>query len=216
MSEQQRSLIKKLAKVMQDVKYIQKRGYNKFHNYNYATEADVAEKVREILASQNVIMIPNMTSHSVREHVNAKGKTEYIATVQMEFKFYDGESGEELTFHMVGEGQDAGDKATYKAITGAQKYALMKAFMIPTGDDPEGDAGVDERNNGQDARKPTATANVSNSKEAVLKAKWQLLGGKLEGFDEWHEDQTSKGFNENQMEAYLTRKLKERGVQQSA
>lgn len=143
-----KSLVKKLAEVMQEVKYIQKRGHNKFHNYKYATESDVAEKVREALAERSVIMIPNVTSQSTREHINAKGKTEYIATVMMEFKFLDGESGEEISFHSVGEGQDAGDKAVYKAITGAQKYALMKAFMIPTGDDPEADSGTDERNEG--------------------------------------------------------------------
>lgn len=142
-----KTLVKKLAEVMQEVKYIQKRGHNKFHNYKYATESDVAEKVRESLAERSVIMIPNVTSHSSREHINAKGKTEYIVTVVMEFKFIDGESGEEISFHSVGEGQDAGDKGIYKAITGAQKYALMKAFMIPTGDDPEADTGTDERNN---------------------------------------------------------------------
>ncbi|AKF92663.1 ERF family protein [Brevibacillus laterosporus] len=216
MSEQPRSLVKKLAKVMQNVKYIQKRGYNKFHNYNYATEADVAEKVREILADQNVILIPNMVSHSVREHINAKGKTEYIATVQMEFKFYDGDSGEELVFHMVGEGQDAGDKATYKAITGAQKYALMKAFMIPTGDDPENDSEADKSNEETEPTKQKATPNVRNSKEAVLKAKWQLLGYSLDDFDAWYQNQTEKGYNDNQMEAYLTRKIKERGATKSA
>lgn len=150
MSEQQeRLLVKKLAKVMQTVKNIEKKGYNSFHKYKYATESDVAESIREVLADQNVMMIPNMTNHSVREHTNAKGKTEYIATVVMEFTFYDGDTGEEISFQVPGEGQDAGDKATYKAITGAQKYALMKAFMIPTNDDPEQDNGVDEHNYGQ-------------------------------------------------------------------
>jgi hypothetical protein len=139
-------LVKKLAKVMQQVKYIEKKGTNKFHNYKYATESDVAEKVREVLAEESVMMIPNMKEHSVRTHITAKEKTEYIATVLIEFTFMDGDTGETLSFCMAGEGQDAGDKAYYKAITGAQKYALMKAFMIPTGDDPEGDAGVDERN----------------------------------------------------------------------
>lgn len=144
--EGKKSLVIKLAEVMQQVKYIQKRGFNSFHKYKYATESDVAEKVREELAARNIIMIPNVVSQSNREHINAKGKTEYIATVTMEFRFLDGESGEEISFHSVGEGQDAGDKAVYKAITGAQKYALMKAFMIPTGDDPEADSGIDERN----------------------------------------------------------------------
>ncbi|UTI41074.1 ERF family protein [Niallia sp. RD1] len=143
---EQRKLVKKLSEVMQEVKYIEKKGFNAFHKYKYATESDVAEKIREVLAEKIVMMIPNMTNHNVREHVNAKGKTEYIVTVDMEFTFYDGETGETIVFNMAGEGQDAGDKAVYKAITGAQKYALMKVFMIPTGDDPEGDSSVDERN----------------------------------------------------------------------
>ena len=51
-------LASKLAKVMQEVKYIQKTGYNSFHKYKYATEADVNEKVREELAKQNVALLP--------------------------------------------------------------------------------------------------------------------------------------------------------------
>ncbi|WP_424236400.1 ERF family protein [Bhargavaea ginsengi] len=149
MAEQQRSLVKKLAKVMSEVKYIQKRGYNQFHKYSYATESDVSDKVREVLAEQNVMMIPSVTDLQSREHQNRRGAVEYIATVTMEFTFIDGDSGEEIKFTVPGEGQDAGDKAVYKAMTGAQKYALMKAFMIPTGDDPEADSAVDERNHQQ-------------------------------------------------------------------
>jgi hypothetical protein len=140
------SLVKKLASVMQEVKYVQKRGKNNFHGYTYATEADVAEKVREALAEKNVVMIPNMVSHDVREKTNQKGNTEYIVTVIMEFTLMDGDSGESIKLQMAGQGQDSGDKGIYKAITGAQKYAMMKAFMIPTGDDPEADESVDERN----------------------------------------------------------------------
>lgn len=68
--------------------------------------------------------------------------------------FMDAETGESLVVPMSGEGQDVGDKAIFKAISGCQKYSLMKAFMIPTGDDPEGDEGVDERNH----REPQKTA----------------------------------------------------------
>jgi hypothetical protein len=143
----EKKLVSKLAKVMQEVKYIQKRGINKHFGYKYATEADVNEKVREELANQNVIMLPSMKSHSLRETKTKNGNTEYIACVDMDFTFVDGETGESLTISMSGEGQDNGDKAIYKAISGTQKYALMKVFMIPTGNDPEGDEGADERNN---------------------------------------------------------------------
>ena len=168
--EVKKSLVMKLAEVMQEVKYVQKRGHNKFHNYKYATESDVAEKVREELAARHVIMIPNVVSQSSREHTNAKGKTEYIATITMEFRFMDGETGEEISFHSVGEGQDSGDKAVYKAITGAQKYTLMRAFMIPTGDDPEADSGTDERNAGN-TNKNNKPAPITSEQVGIIKTK---------------------------------------------
>lgn len=171
----ERKLVRKLTEVMDQVKYIQKKGFNKFHKYSYATESDVSERVREELAERVVMMIPNVIESTVREHKNRSNNIEYIVKVRMEFKFIDGETGEELIFHSEGEGQDAGDKGIYKAITGAQKYALMKAFMIPTGDDPEADSGVDERNTKEDP--------ITN--EQVGKVKY--LGGTLakhHGLDE--------------------------------
>lgn len=130
-------LILKISEVMQEVEYIQKRGKNNFHNYTYATEADVNEAIRKEIAKRKVIMIPSMVNHSLREVTTRKGNQEYIARATLAFTFMDGETGEQLTLYMSGEGQDVGDKCLYKAISGTQKYALMKFFMIPTGDDPE-------------------------------------------------------------------------------
>jgi hypothetical protein len=161
-----KSLVRKLTEVMQKVKHIPKNGYNKFHKYHFATESDVAEKVREELAERCVMMIPDVTKMETREHKNRSGATEYIVTVWMKFTFMDGESGEEIVFNSVGEGQDAGDKGSYKAITGAQKYALLKAFMIPTGDDPEADTDADKRNKGDDktpSNKPDKPSGNSSS-----------------------------------------------------
>ncbi|WP_051590504.1 ERF family protein [Exiguobacterium antarcticum] len=141
-----RSLVKKLAEVMSEVKRVPKNGFNKFHKYQYATESDVSDLVRGELAKRSVMLFPSVISHESREHKNRSGSTEYISTIEMEFTFVDGESGETMAFKSVGEGQDAGDKAYYKAMTGATKYALMKVFLISTGDDPEADSKVDERN----------------------------------------------------------------------
>lgn len=152
---EERKLLLKMVEVYQQVEYIQKRGHNKFHNYKYATEADVNEKVREELASRKVIMLPNIKNRELRNTTTKSGNTEYIYRVEMMFTFMDAETGESLTVEMDGEGQDVGDKAIFKAISGCQKYALMKAFMIPTGDDPEGDEGVDERNAAQGALAPS-------------------------------------------------------------
>lgn len=201
-------LVKKLAEVMQEVKYIQKTGYNNFHKYRYATEADVNEKVREELAKRNVILIPNVKSHSVRTHTTAKGNTEYIVTVEVEFIFMDGETGEMISFTTFGEGQDAGDKGTYKAITGAQKYALMKSFMIPTGDDPEADEGTDEKNH-----RPTGAPPKQDIPPASLKTKYSTFKGNMEGFEDWVKSMQDKGHNYKSMEALLEKGLRERAQQ---
>ena len=55
----------------------------------------------------------------------------------MNYRFVGAKSGEELTVRVAGEGADAGDKAPYKAMTGALKYALLQSFLLATGDDPE-------------------------------------------------------------------------------
>lgn len=194
-----KNLVAKIAKVMQEVKYIQKTGYNTFHKYKYATEADVNEKVREELAKLNVAMFPSIVNHSMREHTNRSGAVEYITCVNMEFTFVDGDSGESVAIQMSGEGQDAGDKGIYKAIAGAQKYALMKLFMIPTGDDPEADEGVDERNHGKpkapkDAPKPQppkqdkpapASDKVSQKGIAALHARAKELNLTHEELSAW-------------------------------
>jgi hypothetical protein len=45
------SLYSKIAKVMGEVGRVEKRGFNDFHKYAYATEADLVEAVREKLSA---------------------------------------------------------------------------------------------------------------------------------------------------------------------
>lgn len=138
MDKTDKSLVRKLAEVMAEVGRVPKRGRNEFHHYDYATEADIAEAVRAGLASRRVMMIPSVESLSFRELDTKGGGKQTVATVSVRYRVYDGDSGESLDIGPIcGEGQDAGDKATYKALTGATKYALLKTFLIPTGDDPE-------------------------------------------------------------------------------
>ena len=56
-----------------------------------------------------------------------------------------------------------------------------------------------------------AKLNQSNQPELkpTLEGKWKLLEYPIEKFEPWYEGQISKGYNENQMDAYLTKKLME-------
>ena len=67
-----------------------------------------------------------------------------MARVVMAYTFTDVDSGEEVIAKVAGQGLDPGDKAPYKAMTGALKYALLQSFLLATGDDPE-----DERLDGR-------------------------------------------------------------------
>ncbi len=45
------------------------------------------------------------------------------------------------------------------------------------------------------------------SRMNTILAKWKVLGGTEEQFNEWYQGQVEKGYNEQQMEAFLTKKL---------
>ena len=130
------SLASKLADVMKAVQRIPKHGRNNFHNYDYATEADIVEAIRGELADRQVMLVPSVTGHS-REPIGEKGSV--LTLLPMEMEFIDGESNERIVKPWLGCGSDKDDKGIYKAMTGAEKYFLLKTFLIPTGDDPERD-----------------------------------------------------------------------------
>lgn len=131
-----RSLIRKLSEVMAAVERVPKRGHNDHFNYDFAREADLVEVVRAELAKRQVMIFPDVEKCETREVPGNKGPL-FITRMEVNFTVEDGESGEQRIFKAIGEGEDNHDKGCYKAITGALKYALMKLFLIPTGDDPE-------------------------------------------------------------------------------
>jgi len=92
--------------------------------------------------------------------------------VIMAYTFTDENSPEEITARVAGEGLDVGDKSSYKAMTGALKYALLQSFLLATGDDPE-----DERG---DARTPGVERLISAEQERELKRLIEETGTELE------------------------------------
>jgi hypothetical protein len=133
----QLSLRQKLAVVRRRLAYVQKRGHNERKNYNYVTAADIAGAVGDILAELGVVVVPRLESISHEPSRMGKSEVEHVARVVMAYTFMDVDTAEEITVKVAGEGLDAGDKAPYKAMTGALKYALLQSFLLATGDDPE-------------------------------------------------------------------------------
>lgn len=133
------NLFVKIARISGFLGAVPKRGYNAYHKYHYTLEADLVGVVRMYLAAAGIVIIPSVTAWE---------KEGQLTTVDVEYKVTDG--NESFSFTIPGTGSDTGDKGMYKALTGSNKYAIMKLFKIETGDDPESDTRVDERAAQQD------------------------------------------------------------------
>jgi hypothetical protein len=161
-------LAAKMAAAMGEIGRVQKRGRNQAQGYSYARADDVAEEARKVLASHGIAVFADVKEAAERE-VQGKNGTIRIYRVTVAWTFKDGESGEEHTVSVPGEGMDTGDKGIFKAMTGSMKYALMLGFLIPTGDgDPEKDS---------DEEKPPATR--TDTVKAKVAAAAKELGGKV-------------------------------------
>jgi hypothetical protein len=169
----QLNLRQKLAEVRRRIGYVQKRGHNERNNYSYVTAADIAGSVGDILAELGVVVIPTLEEISY-ESAAGRGEAARMARVVMAYTFADVDSGEEVVAKVAGQGLDPGDKAPYKAMTGALKYALLQSFLLATGDDPE-----DER---ADARSTTSSSDRPINAEEVreLEARINETGTDLE------------------------------------
>nr|WP_278430303.1 ERF family protein [Brevibacillus laterosporus] len=197
------SVYKKILAVMNDVSYLQKDDQVEFKTTKYKaiSEEKVTSAVGKAMREHGLVIIPVHQEHS---------KVDQLTTVNVRYRIVDVDTGDSIEAVSSGTGVDTQDKGVGKAMTYAYKYLLLRTFAIPTGEDPDkvSSAELDE--------KPKAQPNVSNSKEATLKAKWQLLAGSLNGFDDWYQKKRSDDHTDQDIEQFLTEKLKEKGVQQSA
>lgn len=134
-------LRKKLLAIMADCSYIKKDKRNLAQGYNYASEAAIKEKVQPALVRHGVLFQcdPVTLEERLIERTTKDGRPvlESLVKCQFHYCFEDVETGEKREGTFFGTGLDGGDKALYKAITGAAKYILTTTFLIPTGDDPE-------------------------------------------------------------------------------
>ena len=159
-------LAKKFIDVMKECSYVEKNGTNTYHNYQYATSADVLAKVNASLVKHGIASVAVPELLDMADVTTAKGNTEKLATIQMQITLIDTESGETFTIVGIGSGQDSGDKAVMKAETAAIKYAYMLSLAISTGDDPEADMQTDMATN-------PANENVNSVPRQTTKPKTQ-------------------------------------------
>lgn len=128
------NIFQKILEVQKKVDAVPKRGYNSFHKYHYATEADILT-VKQTLNENGLVVLPT----TLTEDTGFKPDGKSWARVTLLFKVIDTENGDSVESQFTGYAEDSNDKAIYKATTGANKYFYLKFFGIATEDDPERD-----------------------------------------------------------------------------
>ena len=135
----------KLAAAVGEVDSIAKDGTNSHFKYKYTSAEEVYRVVRAPLLKHGLVIIPQATGYE---------QDGQLGTVRLNLRIVDTETGESIEAQWYGEGQDKGDKAVFKAITGGMKTWLRALFLLPADDDPEADPATDRKPAKQPSQMP--------------------------------------------------------------
>ena len=132
-----------LRKDLKSKGILKKGGQNDFDHYSYFSEAQYKELFTELFSKNNLELKFSELEYNTFE---GSGKNCNGRMTRIEFFLYDVETGFFETTVITGEGMDKGDKAGYKAYTGAVKYYLADTFLVATGDDAEKESPAENMN----------------------------------------------------------------------
>jgi hypothetical protein len=161
------NIFEKMACITAEIGVVEKNlkvQVNQNSSYKAVSERDVLDAVKPIEAKYGVYSYPasrQIVDRDVLVKENEyQGKVTRTNTLFMRvetvYRFVNINNPTEFIETTVyGDGLDTGDKATGKAMTYADKYALMKAYKLSTGDDPDKEASPE---NGYERAEPKATA----------------------------------------------------------
>jgi len=149
-----------LVAARRKMRQVGKGGQNPHHRYNYARLEDYHEAIGDTLLELGVMLQDSVATAKVD---GGRAVVELITKAVHE----DGSCAQVTSY---GEGIDKGDKAIYKAITGARKYGVAMLLGLVTTDDPEKDSPGAGGAPPQGALKAPASASVPPAPPAKIKA----------------------------------------------
>jgi hypothetical protein len=121
----------------------------KTSSYKAVSERDILDAVKPLEAKHGVYSYPvsrtilesNMLESESTYNNQVTKKTTFMTRIETVYRFVNIEKPDEyIETTTFAEGIDTQDKGSGKAMTYADKYALMKAYKISTGEDPDQNA----------------------------------------------------------------------------
>ena len=134
-----RSLAEAVCRVMEQVGYVQKdKQMQGGGSYRYVSVEAVIDALRPEMIRQQLILLPaDVSALTLEDFENRNGTRQNRTQVKYTFRLIHAPTGQSEPVAVIGEAIDVGDKSSNKAMTAARKYALIMAFNIETGLDPD-------------------------------------------------------------------------------
>lgn len=163
--EENKNLYEKIQLVSNEIKNIEKNMTVGKGNYAYKAvqDIDVTLEVKESETKYRLVSIPIkqelVKTEIVRIVKEGGGETiNYVDIVKMTLRIINlDNTSEYIDVESFGRGLDPGDKGFGKASTYARKYALLNAYKIATGEDPD-----------DNKSKPQTPVTIDEVKNAVV------------------------------------------------
>ena len=213
------NIFEKMAAITAELQTVAKNltvEVSKNNKYKAVSERDILDAVKPIETKHGVYSYPasreilesNLLESESTYNGTTTKKTTFMTRIKTIYRFVNIEKPDEyietITF---AEGIDSQDKGSGKAMTYADKYALMKAYKISTGDDPDQTASEESSY----TKKPAAPKSET-PKAAKQKTPREMLIAKLnEKGINVNEYAAEKGLNAKTTPERFTELLKELG-----
>lgn len=193
------NIFKKMKEATEKIGRVAKNlevGYGKYM-YKAVGEADVLDAVKPIEAELGIYSYPYdrevIYQDMVTVNSGEKERVNAFFRIKVVYRFVNIDNPEEyIDIVSYGDGVDSQDKAPGKAMTYADKYALLKAYKIETGDDPDKDlSGTMKPQNKQELKAKMATKmQIDKIKSLVAEEHWPQMFNyyKINNFDEMSEE----------------------------
>ena len=138
------NIYQRLSKITEELATVKKGLTVGSGSYGYKAvgEMDILNAVKPLEIEHGVYSYPmsrNLVSQEILEtEKNGKVSTKFMMRVETTYRFVNIDKPSEFVDQVsYGDGVDSLDKAPGKAMTYSDKYSLMKAYKIMTGDDPD-------------------------------------------------------------------------------
>ena len=133
-----KGIYRALLGIMAEIGAIGKDSYNEGQRYHFRGIDDVYNTLNPPMVKPGVFCLPRVTDIHREERASKQGGILIYTVVHVDYEFCAADESS-VTVHVMGEAMDSGDKSLNKAMSAAQKYALLQMFCIPTEEQKDAD-----------------------------------------------------------------------------